>query len=156
MIEPLGANESIKSLKKPSNNNISQLTNEIKIYSESSHLKGISENIVELYESLKQYILNFGDDIAIRATKTYIGFILPKKSSGLGRKTNFCDIAMTNTKIKIWINLEYNKLNDPLKLSRDMTNISHWGNGDCEIQINSSDNLEYIIGLIKQSYHKIN
>ena len=36
------------------------------------------------------------------------------------------------------------------KISRDVSNIGHNGNGDYEIQISSDDNLEYILSLIKQ------
>ncbi|MEK5794959.1 hypothetical protein VXE63_23200, partial [Acinetobacter nosocomialis] len=31
-----------------------------------------------------------------------------------------------------------------------VTNIGHWGNGDCEVIVSDTENLEYILSLIKQ------
>ena len=88
--------------------------------------------------------MNFGNEITIRPRKYYIGFII---------ETTFCDITIQSNSIKIWLNnMRYGELNDPLALCRDVRSIRHNGNGDYEIRIETEDNLEYIIGLIKQSY----
>jgi predicted transport protein len=58
--------------------------------------------------------------------------------------------------LKVWINLQKGKLDDPKNITRDVSAIGHWGNGDYEIQISDDDNIEYIISLIKQSYNKNN
>ena len=34
---------------------------------------------------------------------------------------------------------------------RDVSNIGHWGNGDYELVIKNTDDLEYIMSLIKQA-----
>ena len=37
-------------------------------------------------------------------------------------------------------------------LSRDdVSNIRHWGNGDYELQVSDTSNLEYIMSLVKQA-----
>ena len=48
--------------------------------------------------------------------------------------------------------MKYGTLDDPLNLIKDVTNIGHWGSGDCKIIFKKIENLDYIIGLIKQSY----
>ena len=46
------------------------------------------------------------------------------------------------------------ELDDPKSLMRDVSTTGHWGNGDYELQINSDDDLEYILSLVKQSIKK--
>jgi predicted transport protein len=53
--------------------------------------------------------------------------------------------------MKIWINLDKGKLDDPKQLARDVSDVGHWGNGDYELQIKDDENLEYILSLIKQA-----
>jgi len=64
------------------------------------------------------------------------------------------DINPQKKAIKLWLNLAKGELDDPKKLTRDVSATGHWGNGDYELQINSDDELEYIMSLIKQSYKK--
>lgn len=144
-ITPASKNESINIIQK-TDKRFSKVSSEIKVYSEDTHLENKPPYIVELYQGLKQYILNFGDNITVKPTKIYIGFIT---------KTNFCDIKIDNKKLKIWLNMPFNKLNDPLLLTRNVANIGHNGNGECEILIYNDKNLEYLVGLIKQSYNYI-
>lgn len=42
-------------------------------------------------------------------------------------------------------------LDDPKKLMRDVSSIGHWGNGDYEVIVNDTKNLEYLMSLIKQA-----
>jgi predicted transport protein len=54
----------------------------------------------------------------------------------------------------MWINLHKGELNDPKKITRDVSKTGHWGNGDYELQIDSDDELEYIMSLVRQSLKK--
>ncbi len=141
-INPINSTESINTIKRD-NKEIEKVSSEIKVYSEDTHLNDKPQELIELYGNLKDYILNFSDDILIRPNKHYIGFI---------KKTNFCDIMIQKSKIKLWLNIPFSKLNDPIDLARNVSKIGHYGNGECEISLYNNDNLEYIVGLIKQSY----
>ncbi|ORC29886.1 hypothetical protein B4O97_18710 [Marispirochaeta aestuarii] len=142
-INTKGSTESIQTISK-SNEEISYVSKEVKVYSEQDNIDNGSDETIELYEKIKIYILNLGDDINIRPTKLYIGFIT---------KSNFCDIAILRSSIKIWINLQKGQLDDPKEVARDVSNVGHHGNGDYQIQISDAANLEYIISLVKQSYN---
>lgn len=137
-----GSQESIRAISKL-DSSISNITNEIKIYSETDHLAKASEQIIELYEMLKNKILTNYDDINVKIRKYYIAFI---------SKTNFVDIRISKKDIKIWLNLPKGKLNDPQNIARDVSAIGHWGNGDYELILKNDDNIEYIMYLIKQAY----
>jgi predicted transport protein len=43
-------------------------------------------------------------------------------------------------------------LDDPKKLANDVSRKGHWGNGDYELTVNDTKNLEYIMSLIKQVF----
>lgn len=118
---------------------------EVVVYTEEDHLNKASDNIKKLYEEIKNKILEL-DDIDIEAKKLYIAF--------KGMK-NITDIEIHKNKIKVYINMKKGTLNDPLNISKDISDIGHWGNGDYCMIIDKEDDIDNIIPLIKQSL-KIN
>ncbi len=118
---------------------------EVVVYTEEDHLNKASDNIKNLYEEIKNKILEL-DDIDIEAKKLYIAF--------KGMK-NITDIEIHKNKLKVYINMKKGTLNDPLNISKDISDIGHWGNGDYCIIIDKEDDIDNIIPLIKQSL-KIN
>jgi len=142
-IQKSGAQESIKTISK-TDETIDNVAKEIKIYSEEEHLENVSDEIIELYDKIKNAVLNFGD-IEVKPKKKYIAFVSGK---------NIIDIHPQKNALKIWINLTFGELEDPKNIFRDVSKIGHWGNGDYELQINSDEELEYILSLIKQSFRK--
>jgi predicted transport protein len=142
-IQKAGAQESIKTITK-TDQTIDNVAKEIKVYSEQEHLENANEEIKELYEKMKNAILNF-DNIEVKPKKKYIAFVS-------GR--NVVDIHPQRKALKIWINMTIGELDDPKGITRDVSSTGHWGNGDYELQINSDEDLEYILSLIKQSVKK--
>lgn len=121
---------------------IRNVSKEIKVYTEEDHLKNKSDSIIELYEAYKEAILNLADNVEIQARKDYIAF---KKNS------NIVDITIQRKGLKMWINLKKGNLDDPKKITRDVSQTGHWGNGDYELLITNTNNLEYIMSLVKQA-----
>ena len=121
---------------------IKSVTSEIKVYTEEDHLKGNSDEIVELYETYKNAILNLFDNIEVVPKKLYIAF---KKDK------NISDVVILKKGLKFFINLKKGQLEDPKGLSKDVSTTGHWGNGDYEIVTSDTDNIEYILFLIKQA-----
>lgn len=114
---------------------------EIIVYTEEDHLSKVSDNIKRVYEELKTRILEL-DDIDVEAKKTYIAF------KGI---RNIADIELHKNKLKIYINIKRGSINDPLKLTKDISGIGHWGNGDYCIIIDKKDDIDNVIPLVKQS-----
>lgn len=117
------------------------VNNEIIVYTEEDHLAKASDDIKNIYEKLKNRILEL-DDIDVEAKKLYIAF----KGS-----RNITDIEFHKNKLKVYINMKKGSLNDPLKIAKDISNTGHWGNGDYCVTINNEDEIDNIIPLIKQS-----
>lgn len=137
-------NESISTIS-PENEVVQKVSREIKVYTEEDHLQFMPEVIKDLYDEVKSRILNLGENIEIRPRKKYVGFIA---------NTNFTDINVKKSKLKMWINLSKGELDDPKNMARDVSKVGHWGNGDYQISLTPTSDLDYLITLIKQSYEK--
>jgi predicted transport protein len=131
---------SIKPLLENSDN-LKEVKENIKVYTEEDHYSNGSDYTIELYEKFKSSILNLTDGIEILPQKYYIAF---KKGS------NISDIEIQKKSLKIFINAKIGTLEDPKELVKDVSNIGHRGNGDYQIQIENDNDLEYIMSLIKQ------
>ncbi len=124
---------------------VQKVSREIKVYTEEDHLSGLPTEIIELYQDLKERVLALSDSIEVRPRKLYIGFVAG---------TNFVDVRPQRSSLKLWINLSKGELVDPKKMARDVSEIGHWGNGDYQVTLESSEPLDYLMTLIKQSYAK--
>lgn len=142
-IQSSNAQESIKTISRGTEE-VKKINREIKVYTEDEHLSVCSDEIKELYEKFKDYIQSIGN-IEIKPKKKYIAFI-----SG----SNIVDIHPQKKALKLWINLPKGELDDPKHITRDVSSIGHWGNGDYEIQISDDEHIEYILSLVKQSLKK--
>src|SRR4030066_1366601 len=136
--------ESITKIR-PKSDIVQKVSREIKVYTEEDHLSGLPNETKELYQALKESILALGDNIEVRPRKLYIGFVAG---------TNFVDVRPQKSQLKMWINLPKGELDDPQKIARDVSNVGHWGNGDYEVHVESSDEFDYVMTLIKQSFIK--
>jgi predicted transport protein len=135
------AAESIKPITQQTQS-LKNVTAEIKVYTEQDHIEKATDLTAELYGKFKAAILNLTDGIEVKPQKFYIAF---KKGK------NVTDIAILKKSLKLFINVKVGQLDDPKKLTQDVSNIGHWGNGDYQIQVEDDKDLEYIMSLIKQA-----
>ena len=142
-IKPSKTSASINSIATTSDE-INTVSKEVLVYTEEDHLNNSSEEIIDLYNEVKEFILSLDDTITIKPKKGVIGFAYKNKI--------MIDIHLQKKALKMWLNTTFGSLDDSKGISRDVTNIGHWGNGDYEIQIFNDDDLEYIFSLIKQLY----
>ncbi len=115
----------------------------IKVYTEEDALNNKSDTVSELYYRFRSAIMNMVEGVEIRPQQMYIAF---KKDN-----RNIVDIHIQSSGLKIFINVKRGKLDDPKNLARDISSIGHWGNGDYEVHVSDTKNLEYILSLIKQT-----
>jgi predicted transport protein len=139
---------SISTIKTDVESVVGSVTKEITVYSEDYHFKKNTRRkdyVIELYKSLKDRILNLGNDIEIVYRKDYIDF---------KRKRPFTDIIFYTDHLRLVINLKRKELDDPKKVCKDMSGQGHWGNGDYEVRIDLETDLDYVMFLVNQSYKK--
>ncbi|GAA7955292.1 DUF262 and DUF1524 domain-containing protein [Helicobacter pylori] len=116
---------------------------EKKAYDLSSYK--FSPNSRELFDILRKEIKALDERITEKINQDYISYMFDK---------NFVDIVVQNKDLKLYLNMEFNELQDEKNLARDMTNKGHLGNGDIEIKLETKENIPYCLGLIKQALEK--
>ena len=118
-----------------------------KNYSIDDHLKGFNKQVIDLFQALREKILAIDEDIIEEAKSKYIAY---KTSS------NFTDMHLQRSGVKIYLNVKSGELSDPQSLARDLTKpklIGHWGNGDYEVKLENANELNAVFALIRQSYN---
>jgi predicted transport protein len=80
-----------------------------------------------------------------RTKKLYIAF---------RRKQAFVSVVFLRSKLKIYLNIEINQINDPLRKARDVKDIGHYSSGKTEMVITEADQISYALSLIKHAYER--
>ncbi|WP_423231378.1 DUF5655 domain-containing protein [Anaerofustis stercorihominis] len=124
-----------------------QVSKETKIFSEDDLLIDIPDTILDIYNELKEYILSLDDNINLNPTKLYIGF-------NRGRKS-VISIKIQKSSLVLWINSNLKEINAPKNIIRDVSNIGHHGNGNCEIKIYDRKNIGYIEDILKEYIYNL-
>jgi predicted transport protein len=122
-----------------------RVSEEIKVYTEDDHLSAVDDKIKELYMDLKLAILGIGKDIEIRPKKLYIAF---------RRRQGFVGLVFLKSKLKVYLNIDFSDIQDPLKKARDVREVGHYSHGNTEVTIMEPGEIPYMLTLIKQAYEK--
>ncbi len=144
-IQKLTAKESIKTITS-SNDAVTHVNKEVKVYTEQDHLSKVDFETRELYEQFKTRLLNLDGKVSSQPKKQTIGFKIDNNI--------FCDLVLQGKGLKIYLNLKSGELKDPKKIARDVSNVGHWGNGAYEIKLPDMEDVDYILSLVKQSAQK--
>lgn len=99
----------------------------------------------EIFEVLHKEIMALDESIIQSYTKLYITYKL---------ETNFVDIVPLKSKLKLYLNIPFNVLVDERGMARDVSNIGSWGNGDVEVGIESTQDITYCLGLVRQALER--
>lgn len=98
-----------------------------------------------LYDNLEKAIKQIEPQATVEFKKLYIAFKL---------KTNFVDVVVQKSRLRLAINLDFDEVYDPTGICHDVTDLGRWGNGDVEIGFDSLSMLEPILEVIKQAIDK--
>jgi uncharacterized protein with ParB-like and HNH nuclease domain/predicted transport protein len=106
------------------------------------HLTG---PMLELFNHFRKRVMNLDSSVTEEILKLYIAY----KSS-----TNFVDVVPQKNRLRLSINMRFSEIDDPKGLCKDVTNLGRWGNGDVEVGLSSTDQLEDVMYLVAQSFEK--
>lgn len=145
---PIKASQRAASIKTivTSSEEVNVVNREVKVITEEDHLARGNEDMIEIYEIFKRYLIDLDSSITIKCRGGFVGFDLHNK--------NLVGILLYKNSIKIWINSKWGELNDHKNIFRNVANIGHWGNGDYEIIINDKEEVEYICSIMREAYKK--
>lgn len=127
-------------------NNVNESNNQYKYKTVQQVLSGSSTNLKDQFESLKAYLLAFGDDVQIREMKYYYAF---------KRLSNFACVEVKPQAQKLLVYVKVNPDEVALEdgFSRDVRSIGHYGTGDLEITLTSQHDLIKAQELLQSSYY---
>jgi predicted transport protein len=96
-----------------------------------------------LLEKLNARILNLGTFVRREFKKLYIAYKMD---------TNFVDVMIQKSRLRLAINLKFSDVIDPKGICRDITDVGRWGNGDVEVFFGSLDELDDVMAIIEQAF----
>lgn len=113
----------------------------------TEQLKSADGELTKLYEDFLDFINSLGDDIQSRQLQMYIAFV---------RLRNFVCLEVRKQRgvVLLYLSLDPNDIQFEEGFTRDMRGIGHYGTGDVEVIISSSETLERAKPMIKAAYDK--
>ena len=97
----------------------------------------------DLFEAFRKEVLALDPCVSEEFLKLYVAY---------KAETNFVDVVPQAKRLILSINIAFAEIVDPKGMSRDVTALGRWGNGDVEVSFKSLDELPYVMGLVRQSY----
>ena len=113
------------------------------VYSIEDHAEYLQGEMLELFQLLRRRILYIDSTVKEEFKKLYIAY----KTT-----TNFVDIIPQKSRLRLSLNMNFDEINDPQGICKDVTNLGRWGNGDVEVGFKRSTEIDYVMFLIEQSF----
>jgi uncharacterized protein with ParB-like and HNH nuclease domain/predicted transport protein len=96
-----------------------------------------------LFEALDKRIMNLSPAVTREYKKLYIAYKLD---------TNFVDIVIQKQRLRMSVNMKFEDVYDPNGICKDITGLGRWGNGDVELYMEHTSDVDQIMEIIEQSY----
>lgn len=96
-----------------------------------------------LFEVLDKRIMNLSSDVKREYKKLYIAYKLD---------TNFVDVVVQKQRLRISVNMKFSEIYDPKGMCKDITGLGRWGNGDVELFMEHTSDVDDVMEIIEQSY----
>jgi len=115
------------------------------IYTLEYHLSEKPDETKTLFDAVREriFLLNDDSDIIEKPNKIYVSYKHGK---------NFCEVQIQSNRLKIWLDIPHVELDDPSKLSRDVSKIGHHGTGITEVNLSDLSGIEAVMFLVEQAY----
>lgn len=97
-----------------------------------------------LFGVLDRRIQNLSPNVKREFKKLYVAYKLD---------TNFVDVVFQKQRLRISVNMKFSDVFDPNGICRDITNLGRWGNGDVELYMEHTSDVDQIMEIVEQSYH---
>lgn len=94
-------------------------------------------------DDLDRRIQNLSPDVKREFKKLYVSYKLD---------TNFVDIVFQKQRLRISVNMKFSEVIDPNGICRDITGLGRWGNGDVELYMEHTSDVDQIMEIVEQSY----
>jgi predicted transport protein len=115
-------------------------------YSFEEHLAGQPEKIQDLAKAVQEFVLGLDPAIEEVPKKLYVAY----RSS-----QNIVCMELHKQKVILFLKLDPKETNGPAGLSRNVTNIGHFGTGDLEVSIKNAADFEAAKPFIEKAYQRV-
>ena len=96
-----------------------------------------------LFDVLDRRIQNLSPNVKREFKKLYVAYKLD---------TNFVDVVFQKQRLRISVNMKFSEIIDPNGICRDITGIGRWGNGDVELYMEHTSDVDQIMEIVGQAY----
>lgn len=115
-------------------------------YTIDEHLNKINKNLIDLFNEIRDYIVNLDNSIEETPKKYYIAYKTTQ---------NFVCLEAQKNKLMLFLKLDPDKIKERPKQARDVRNIGHFGTGDLELTIKNYNDFEETKELLNKSLQNI-
>jgi predicted transport protein len=117
-------------------------------YGEAHHTEGKPAEVVELFRALDRYCQDLAPGkVTRRHLSQHIGWAMGKSV--------FCSVHLRQSGLRMWLRLRPSDIPVSVTYARDVSNIGHWGVGDVELSIDTTERLHDAEQLIRASFESI-
>lgn len=111
----------------------------------SEVLKSLDGPLADLYQSIRDHILDLGDDVLEKRLKYYVAF---------KRIRNFACVEVHSSKsvVTTYLKVDPGKVDLIPGFTRDVRAVGHYGTGDLEVKIRNRQDLDRAKPLFQKSY----
>ena len=113
------------------------------VYTMDDHPNLLAPSLRPLFEKFREQVLALDPNVTEEFFKKYLAY---------KAETNFVDVIPQAKRLRLFLNMPFQEINDPKKKCKDYAGIGHWGNGDVRVYLESFEDLAYIMGLVRQSF----
>jgi len=99
----------------------------------------------ELFDLFRSKVLSLDECVIEEYLKLYVAY---------KAETNFVDVIPMSSSLKLILNMDFHEIDDPRGISKDITNLGRWGNGNVEVKLEKAQDLTYVLGLVGQALEK--
>lgn len=111
-------------------------------YSIEDHPHLTSGKVRQLFEDFRREVKALDPCVSEHFLKLYVAY---------KAETNFVDVVPQARGLRLSLNIEPEELSDPRQMVVDITGIGRWGNGNSEVRISEAEDLQYVLGLVRQA-----
>lgn len=115
-------------------------------YTFEQHLEGKAGDVRDLANAIREFILGLDPGIEESPKKYYVAYRISQ---------NIACMELQKKRVILYLKLDPKKVAGPAKISRDVSNIGHFGTGDLEITIGNQNAFELAKEFIEMAYHRV-
>lgn len=115
-------------------------------YTFEQHLSDKSQKIKDIVFAVQEFILGLDPAIEEVPKKLYVVYKISQ---------NIVCMEVRKQKVTLYLKVNPKEIPGPPGISRDVSNIGHYGTGDLEITLKSQDDFEAAMPFIEKAYQKV-